>query len=251
MIPLELPVDQTFSVKFRILCLKHYIDTSYMPINTTEEYQRMKICNADFVMAHFLKCFQLLCFEMSTYRLSDCCVVYFLTLWLLYCLLLDSLTVVLSTYWLYDCCVVYFLTLWLLCCLLLDSLTVVLSTSWLSDCCVVYFLTLWVLCCLLIDSLTLVFQFFALVLGLVYLKTNDDYDQDDIMNLNGVIFIIITNLSFNHLFSVLNVSRHTVTYVGISIVSEVMLLYYSWNFVNAAVSQYCYMSQCCYMSQLC
>nr|XP_022306294.1 protein white-like isoform X2 [Crassostrea virginica] len=47
--------------------------------------------------------------------------------------------------------------------------------------------------------------FFALVLGLVYLKTNDDYDQDDIMNLNGVIFIIITNLSFNHLFSVLNV----------------------------------------------
>lgn len=47
--------------------------------------------------------------------------------------------------------------------------------------------------------------FFALILGLVYLKTNDDYEQKDIMNINGVIFIIITNLSFYHVFSVLNV----------------------------------------------
>lgn len=47
--------------------------------------------------------------------------------------------------------------------------------------------------------------FFALILGLVYLKTNDDYEQEDIMNINGVIFIIITNLSFYHVFSVLNV----------------------------------------------
>lgn len=51
----------------------------------------------------------------------------------------------------------------------------------------------------------LLFQFFALILGLVYLKTNDDYEQKDIMNINGVIFIIITNLSFYHVFSVLNV----------------------------------------------
>uniref|UniRef100_K1QF16 Protein white n=1 Tax=Magallana gigas TaxID=29159 RepID=K1QF16_MAGGI len=48
-------------------------------------------------------------------------------------------------------------------------------------------------------------QFFALILGLVYLKTNDDYEQKDIMNINGVIFIIITNLSFYHVFSVLNI----------------------------------------------
>lgn len=47
--------------------------------------------------------------------------------------------------------------------------------------------------------------FFALVLGLVYLKTSDSYDQQDIMNINGVIFIIITNLSFTHVFGVLNV----------------------------------------------
>ena len=57
MIPLELSADQTISVAVRILCLKHYTDTSYMPINTTEEYPRMQICNADFVMAHFLNVF--------------------------------------------------------------------------------------------------------------------------------------------------------------------------------------------------
>ncbi|XP_061185570.1 protein white-like isoform X1 [Saccostrea echinata] len=47
--------------------------------------------------------------------------------------------------------------------------------------------------------------FFALILGIIYLKTDDDYAQDDIMNINGVIFVIITNLSFNNIFSVLNV----------------------------------------------
>ncbi|XP_048753747.2 protein white-like isoform X2 [Ostrea edulis] len=47
--------------------------------------------------------------------------------------------------------------------------------------------------------------FFAVILGLIYLKTDDDYDQDDIMNINGVIFVIITNLSFTNIFSVLNV----------------------------------------------
>lgn len=57
----------------------------------------------------------------------------------------------------------------------------------------------------------LLFQFFALILGLVYLKTNDDYEQKDIMNINGVIFIIITNLSFYHVFSVLNVRTRSDT----------------------------------------
>ncbi|XP_048768264.2 protein white-like isoform X1 [Ostrea edulis] len=47
--------------------------------------------------------------------------------------------------------------------------------------------------------------FFAVVLGLVYLKTDDAYSQDDIMNMNGVIFIMITNISFTNIFSVLNV----------------------------------------------
>ncbi|XP_078321987.1 protein white-like [Crassostrea virginica] len=47
--------------------------------------------------------------------------------------------------------------------------------------------------------------FFSVILGLIYLKTDDDYSQNDIMNVNGAIFVIITNLSFTNLFSVLNV----------------------------------------------
>ena len=50
------------------------------------------------------------------------------------------------------------------------------------------------------------FQFFSVILGLIYLKTDNDYSQNDIMNVNGAIFVIITNLSFTNLFSVLNVS---------------------------------------------
>ncbi|XP_062574757.1 protein white-like [Saccostrea cucullata] len=47
--------------------------------------------------------------------------------------------------------------------------------------------------------------FFAVVLGIIFLKTDDDYAQDNIMNINGVIFVLILNLSFNNIFSVLNV----------------------------------------------
>lgn len=47
--------------------------------------------------------------------------------------------------------------------------------------------------------------FFSVILGLIYLKTDDEYSQQDIMNINGAIFVIITNLSFTNIFSVLNV----------------------------------------------
>ena len=51
-------------------------------------------------------------------------------------------------------------------------------------------------------------QVIGLVLGLIYLHTSNDYDQDDVMNANGVMFIFITSLTFNSLFSILNVSRN-------------------------------------------
>ncbi|XP_056007707.1 protein white-like [Ostrea edulis] len=45
----------------------------------------------------------------------------------------------------------------------------------------------------------------ALFIGLVYLKTTNDYHQEDIMNINGVIFLLIISFTYNSLFPVLNV----------------------------------------------
>ena len=49
-------------------------------------------------------------------------------------------------------------------------------------------------------------QIFALFMGLVYLKTDNNYIQEDIMNINGVIFLLIISYTYNNLFPVLNVS---------------------------------------------
>ncbi|XP_061185747.1 protein white-like [Saccostrea echinata] len=46
---------------------------------------------------------------------------------------------------------------------------------------------------------------FALFMGLVYLKTSNNYNQEDIMNINGVIFLLIISFTYNNLFPVLNV----------------------------------------------
>nr|XP_022308826.1 protein white-like isoform X1 [Crassostrea virginica] len=46
---------------------------------------------------------------------------------------------------------------------------------------------------------------FALFMGLVYLKTDNNYIQEDIMNINGVIFLLIISYTYNNLFPVLNV----------------------------------------------
>lgn len=48
------------------------------------------------------------------------------------------------------------------------------------------------------------FQFVAVILGLIYLRIK--YDQRGVMNINGAIFLLITNASFTSLFAVVNVS---------------------------------------------
>ena len=48
-------------------------------------------------------------------------------------------------------------------------------------------------------------QVTAILFGLIYLQT--PYDQKGIMNLNGVIFLFQTQMSFGSLFAVVNVSR--------------------------------------------
>lgn len=46
---------------------------------------------------------------------------------------------------------------------------------------------------------------FAVILGLFYLKTDNNYTQDDVMNINGCIFFAIVSLSLDSIFPILNV----------------------------------------------
>lgn len=48
------------------------------------------------------------------------------------------------------------------------------------------------------------FQFISILLGIIYLQ--QDYDQSGVFNINGVLFVIVTNLTFTNVFSVVNVS---------------------------------------------
>ena len=46
----------------------------------------------------------------------------------------------------------------------------------------------------------------SIIFGLIYLRLK--YDQAGIQNMNGVLFLMITNMSFSNLFAVINVTRH-------------------------------------------
>ncbi|XP_078321150.1 protein white-like [Crassostrea virginica] len=46
---------------------------------------------------------------------------------------------------------------------------------------------------------------FAVILGLFYLKTDNIYTQDDVMNINGCIFFAIVSISLDSIFPILNV----------------------------------------------
>ena len=45
----------------------------------------------------------------------------------------------------------------------------------------------------------------ALLLGVIFL--NQDYDQSGMRNINSVLFLFLTNMSFNNVFGVVNVSN--------------------------------------------
>lgn len=47
-------------------------------------------------------------------------------------------------------------------------------------------------------------KFIALLLGLIYLQIT--YDQQGIQNANGLLFLLLTNTSFNNMFAVINVN---------------------------------------------
>lgn len=44
----------------------------------------------------------------------------------------------------------------------------------------------------------------AVAFGLIYLKTDNDYVQEDVQNINGVLFLLIMNMTFTFMFAVLN-----------------------------------------------
>jgi len=48
------------------------------------------------------------------------------------------------------------------------------------------------------------FQVLSLMLGLIYLQL--DTDQQGVQNINGVLFLMLTNMTFSNVFGVLNVS---------------------------------------------
>ena len=45
-------------------------------------------------------------------------------------------------------------------------------------------------------------KFIGLLFGLIYLKL--DVDQEGVQNINGVLFLLITNVSFSNMFPVIN-----------------------------------------------
>jgi len=54
---------------------------------------------------------------------------------------------------------------------------------------------LFTICCL---------QFVALLLALIY-KGQSSFNVDDIMNINGALFILVTNATFQNVYAVVNV----------------------------------------------
>lgn len=46
-------------------------------------------------------------------------------------------------------------------------------------------------------------QMIAILLGLIFL--NQNYDQDGALNMQSVLFLLLTNMTFNNVFGVVNV----------------------------------------------
>jgi uncharacterized membrane protein (Fun14 family) len=46
----------------------------------------------------------------------------------------------------------------------------------------------------------------AIVLGVIYL--GQEADQQGVMNINGALFLLLTNTTFQNMFAVVNVSQH-------------------------------------------
>lgn len=61
-------------------------------------------------------------------------------------------------------------------------------------------------------------QFIALLFGLIYL--NQELTQEGVMNINGVLFLFLTNMTFQQVFGVVNVSVAKVWYELLSHVEE-------------------------------
>lgn len=51
----------------------------------------------------------------------------------------------------------------------------------------------------------------ALLIGVIYF--GQKIDQDGVMNINGAIFIFLTNMTFQNVFSVINVSINTYNFI--------------------------------------
>lgn len=64
-------------------------------------------------------------------------------------------------------------------------------------------------------TLSKYFQIISLVIGAIYYGQKND--QDGVINMNGVIFIFLTNMTFQNVFAVINVSTNSVIITTYSI----------------------------------
>ena len=62
------------------------------------------------------------------------------------------------------------------------------------------------------------FQFISLLFGVIYL--GQELNQEGVMNINGALFLLLTNMTFQNVFSVVNVSPNVNrdTFVVVSII---------------------------------
>ena len=52
--------------------------------------------------------------------------------------------------------------------------------------------------------MVILLQIIALILGIIYFGQKND--QAGVMNINGALFLLITNMTFSNMFAVVNVS---------------------------------------------
>lgn len=67
----------------------------------------------------------------------------------------------------------------------------------------------------------------AVILGILYL--GQENDQNGIMNINGAIFLLLTNMTFSNMFAVVNVSL-AYLYILIFFNAVSISRYSAWNY---------------------
>lgn len=83
----------------------------------------------------------------------------------------------------------------------------------------------------------------SILIGVIYFGQN--LDQDGVMNMNGAIFMFLTNMTFQNIFAVINV-RNSFTFIIVIIINVISSLT-SPSFVSLFVFLLCGYSPQCFL----